>query len=205
MPMKFIVTPDPSVPDLHGNGLQDYYRRIAAAAAGHGYTHVGGWASLAAMFQTIKNLLDANHFDCMAVLEIDAHGSPGLCDGVTIANAATFGTLLRTVRLCDEVHIFLSGCNTGVRTATAESLAQTVSRHTPTQAADNVRVTVYGSVGYLSGSHMAGSARTSRETRVDCHYYPPYPDVMDGGTRHQGSTDASGAACYRGFREGRPA
>jgi hypothetical protein len=204
MPMKFIATPDPGVPGLNGNGLEAEFLRVSAAAAGQGYTYVGGWRSLDALFQSIKNTLDTNNFDCIELLEIDAHGSPALCDGVSSNATAAFGALLRTVRLCDEVRIYLSGCNTGVRIATSESLAQLVSRQTPTEAVDNVRVTVYGSVGYLSGTNMEGNATTGRDARVDCHYYPPYPDVTDGGTRYPGSSDAAGAASYRGFREGRP-
>lgn len=203
MPMKFYATPDPAAAGMGGNGLGDYYRRSGAAAAAAGHNHADAWANLATLFTKIKNELDANNFDCMALLEIDAHGSPGTCDGVLASGAAAFGALLRTVRLCDNVDIFLSGCNTGVRTATSESLAQIVSRHTPTEAADRVRVNVWGAVGYISGNHMQGTANSARDCRVDCHYYPPYPPSTNpNGTPAPGSSAGSGAAAFRGYREG---
>jgi hypothetical protein len=203
MPVKIILMPDPAAPTMHAGGLKDEYDRVQAAAAGAGYIPLRGDRTLAGAMTTVARIVAARH-DCLSVLEIDAHGNPWLCDGIPWRQAAAFGDLLKKVTLCDQVNIYLAGCNTGVRTENEESLAQEISRHTPTEAKDHVRVTVFGSVGYLTGTHMEGNTVTSRDCTVDGHYYPRYPDVGIGASQSPGSLAVSGIqAPWRGFREGR--
>lgn len=205
MPMKFIALPSVHAPAMRATGLADLFQRVGAAAQARGYTAISGFSTLDAMFREIKNKLEANNFDCMEVLEINAHGSPQTCDGVTLHNAAAFGTQLRSVSLCDNVHVYLSGCNTAVRSSFNESLAQLVSRHTPTEAADMTRVYVHGSVGYLAGTFMQDNGVSTRNCWSRGHYYVTYPDIFVNGVREKGSSEGRGAACFRAFREGNPA
>ena len=63
---------------------------------------------------------------------------------------------------------------------------------------------MYGTVGYAAGARAEGNVATSTTATTGSgktkHFHDAYP--ADGGT--PGSTAATGAACYRGFREGMP-
>jgi hypothetical protein len=214
MGLRVFATPDPTVPELHGDGLGPYYDRAHADAGKHGHQSAKGYTSIADLIAKIEAVLVTNPNDCLELIEVNAHGNPQLCNGITHDNAGAFGAQLKAwhtgARLCDEVEIYLTGCNTGVRTTKTESIAQHLSGQTPTVAGENVRITVYGTAGYCRGNHMSGSARTSTDATVkhgtEKNYFAPYPDVTDSsGTVHPGSRGGTGAASYRGYREGRPA
>jgi len=202
--MKIIAIPNFTTPGMGGSGLSGEQTRVIANAPAHDYQVVTGYTSLADLIAKIKPILDADNFNCMELLEIDAHGNPNMANGITHANAATFGTLLRTLNLCDTVDIYLSGCNTGVNVAGNIPVAQAISANAPTVANDNIQVTVYGSVGYMSSTNMEGNGRTSRDATTSAGYFPPYPDASDGIHQgvYPGSYEAVGSACFRAFREG---
>jgi hypothetical protein len=209
MGIKIHATPDPGTAGMLGDGLDDEYNRADINAQADGYQRVKGYISINDLFAKIQAALITNPNDCLEIIEINAHGNPGICNGFTAQNIASFGSQLATwhqaTRLCDVVSIYFTGCNTGVRIAGTESLAQALSRLTPTEAGGNVRINVYGSVGYISGSHMHGDAQTVVGATVHGNYFAPYPSTTDSqGTNHPGSTAATGAASYRGYREGRP-
>jgi hypothetical protein len=101
------------------------------------------------------------------------------------------------------VEVYLTGCNTAVQTKTQTSIAQVTSTFTPTEADDNVRVSVFGTVGYALGTFMEGNIETRTEVTVAGHYYAPYDAVIDRVGVSPGSTAARGVGAFRGFREGR--
>lgn len=212
MGIRVFATPDPGTAGLNGDGLSDWYDRADTDAHSLGFNRAKGYTSIADLIAKIQAILITNPNECLEYIEIYAHGNPRVCNGITINNIATIGTQLKTwhsaARLCDEVNIYLTGCNTGVWFAGNESLAQALSRQTPTEANDNVRVNVFGSIGYLRGNHMKGNTSTSTDATVkhggQKDYFAPYPSVTDSqGTVHPGSTATQGASSYRGFREGR--
>jgi hypothetical protein len=205
MGLKIIATPDPAA-ELRGDGLGADFERIAGRAAGRGFTHVRGFRSLAGLFQRIDAELAANPTECLEVVEIYAHGNPYVVDGVDRISAAALGAYLkrtaRAARLCDLVEVYLTGCNTAVQTRTQISIAQITSTFTPTEADDNLRVNVFGTVGYALGTNMEGNIETRTEVTVAGHNFPPYPAIVIPPVVSPGSTAASGAAAFRGFREG---
>jgi hypothetical protein len=207
MGLKVFATPDPGTKGMLGEGLSNEYTRNDAVAQLHGYNRAKGYISIADLIAKVQGILITNPNDCLELIEVSAHGNPQVLNGILPGNVAMIGTQLKTwhtaARLCDEVNIYLTGCNTGVRTKANESIAQSLSKQTPTEASDNVRITVYGSVGYLSGTNMGGTTSTRADSTAGGHYYPPYPNVTDSqGTVHSGSMASQGAASYRGFREG---
>ncbi len=216
MGVKIIATPNPRG-NLGGGGLDQEFMRVANAAnRPGGWRHVRDYTSLDDMFEKVRWEMSFYRANCLEDLEIDAHGSPGSCDAIRLTptnTAEAFGNLLKSQPnlrlLCDEVHIFLNGCNTAVRTAGHESISQQVSRHTPTRAAHGIHVVVCGTVGYSKGTQMEGNIKTERKVWVQVgrerHLRNAFPRVSDGrGGFHPGSMEARGARSWRGFVEGRP-
>ena len=205
MGLKVIVSPDPAAPGMSGEGREDLITRRRQAAPTRGWHFGGLYSSIDGLIASVKAILDANPTECLETLEVNAHGNPGVCNGITQSSASAFGQGLRRLRLCDTVTIYLSGCNTGVRHQRHESIAQIASRHTPTEADDHVRVNVHGTIGFSIGTKMEDTIHTVRKTKYRGRKYAPYPDVTDtAGNVHPGSREASGDACLRGFREGSP-
>jgi hypothetical protein len=199
MPMKIVAV-------FEDQRLANNLSYVQSQAPASGYQVIPGFANLPALFTAIKNLLDANNFDCLETLEIHAHGRPSSLDGISNRDAATFAVQLRLTRLCDVVDLYLNGCNTAINVAGKNSVAQTVSALGPTVAQDNVMLTVYGSVGYIAGFHFDGQTTSSRETKMGGLFHSPYPDAPDargGPGVNIGSQNAVGSSCWRGYREGR--
>jgi hypothetical protein len=147
---------------------------------------------------------------CLRQLEICAHGRPGRSNGITEENVDYFADYLKHLNLCDELDIYLSGCNTGVYNssgATGDSIAQLLSAAGPTISENNVQCTVWGAVGYMSGMHATGNEKCFETAHVVdaqgvSHDYTGYAPSRNG--RHPGSQSGSGSSCWRGFREGIP-
>ena len=116
------------------------------------------------------------------ILEIDAHGNPSTCNNVTSGNASTFGRRLsRLSGFSGNSVVYLSGCNTGL-TDQGVCVSQLL--------ASAAGCTVYGSRGYLSGTHAEGNQQVWATVTIDGIVYPPYP----------GAVDATGSACWQAFR-----
>jgi hypothetical protein len=137
--------------------------------------------------------LDPDH-PCLRSLEVDAHGSPTGCDAIQAASIAAAGQKLMTLKWCDNGSIYLAGCNTGNKipgAGNAKSVAEQLANAMAYNASSFPHhITVYGSNGYLSGTHMQGNESTSPTTRIDGTDYPGYTDGQQ----------ASGSACWREFR-----
>jgi hypothetical protein len=153
--------------------------RLRQPGAVPGYKVVG-YTSLDDLLTQLRKLVGRG--DCIETLEIDAHGNPSVCNGITAENAQNVGEQLGLLnKLCPDCKIYLSGCNTG--------LAQGTMFPLPKLLAMSTNCTVFGSVGYLSGTHAEGTERTTRDTHYRDRYYPPYP----------GSQNQTGSGCYRSF------
>jgi len=96
-------------------------------------------------------------------LEISAHGSPTSLNAFSLYDPGPFtffGMRLAKLNWSDEADIYLSGCNTGCRQwQHVESFAERLADLIPRKK-NAFRCTVYGTVGYLSGAHAAGTSET---------------------------------------------
>lgn len=211
MGMK-IVAVAADLPGLRGGGLSWYRNKVRNDAATYGYKGIDRFSSITNLVSTIQGLLDADNFNCLEELVIVAHGNPGSSDGITVANAASFASAFKTLRLCDEVSLYLNSCNTAINTRGHFCIAQIVSASGPTIANDNIQLTVYGSVGYLRGIHMDGSGKektSGDRIAAGIHGagyprgYPDAPDASGNPGVSIGSHNAVGNAVWRGYREGR--
>jgi hypothetical protein len=197
-------------PGLRGYGLDRYRDHVRSVAATNGYSGIETFSGINSLISTIQGLLDAHNFDCLEELVIIARGNPGASDGIDAGNAASFAAAFKALRLCDEVSLYLNSCNTGINTRGHFCIAQIVSAAGPTVANDNIRLTVYGSVGYVRGTRVDGSAKASGDRLAAGIYgagyprgYPDAPDASGNPGVSVGSHDAVGDAVWRGYREGR--
>jgi hypothetical protein len=207
---KKIIAVAGNHPGLSGRGLGRYRNKVRNDAAANGYAGLDTFSSIANLVSSIQGILDADNYNCLEELVIVAHGSPGASDGITAANAANFATAFKTLRLCDEVSLYLNSCNTAINTRGHFCIAQIVSAAGPTIANDNIKLTVYGSVGYLRGTHMDESTRTFGDRLAAGIHgagyprgYPDAPDASGNPGVSVGSYNAVGNAVWRGYREGR--
>jgi hypothetical protein len=122
---------------------------------------------------------------CISELEIYGHGTPEKCGGVNASDGEDFNRPappesvrhFYKVRFCDSCVIYLDGCNTGLGgdLGIAQELA-TISG-----------CKVYGSQGYLSGTHCNQDEKCKPE--YDEPGYPIYP----------GSKTCEKDECWKGF------
>jgi hypothetical protein len=198
---------------IHADGsLAGDQAHASAGSAATGWGYIGSFNSPADLIPAIQAMLDANNFDVLESLELVAHGNPTGIDNILEATAPVFGAQLKNLRLSDVCDVYLSGCNTAINLRNRDSVAQIVSANGPTVHADNVMLTVYGSVGYIAGLHMDGTENTvgnrggaGSQTKPPIHLvgFPDAPDSRGGTAVNIGSYTAIGNACWRGYREGR--
>src|SRR5262249_20256029 len=121
-----------------------------------------------------------NCCDCIKTLELDAHGSPNSIDGISGKNVAAVGKQLKDdVKFCSPCVIYLAGCNTALG-----PISQ--------QLANATGCTVYGSLGYLSGTHAEGNETITKETTINGVHYAAVP----------GSKEAKGSDSWQAFYPG---
>jgi hypothetical protein len=115
-----------------------------------------------------------HHNPCLCTLEIWSHGNPDRCGGITAHTVVAFAAELDKLMSCDNLDIYLSGCNTGCRNWTPgpinqesnqENVAELLADQLPGAAHPNksYRVTVYGTKGYHSNTHASGNSQTSQD------------------------------------------
>src|SRR5262249_32453056 len=111
--------------------------------------------------------------DCVRTLEIDAHGSPNSVNGVTAGNATATGKKLKdNVKFCGPCCVYLAGCTTGLGSG---KMAQDLANATG--------CIVFGSMGYLSGSHAEGNEKSTKECDYNGHHYDAYPGSKEATGR----------------------
>lgn len=150
---------------------------------------------------------------CLAELEINAHGNPGLINDLSTTSAATWGTKLMALNWCDNAAIYLAGCNSGLalgprfpaarRGPIAKDLADAMP-FDPSSFA--VHLLVHGSNGYLSGTHTVGNENTVTDfTETEWHFqlgWPPAWREITVWEPYNGAQNATGNGCWIPFKNG---
>ncbi len=163
--IKIVALPT-ATRSMHGTGLARTRTVYAANAGARGWELIPRFSSLSVLWNEIRARCIGPPVHCLKELEIGAHGSPdsidGVFDDIVGGNDDVFGALMRQHKniLCDRVHVYCSGCNTGIDFGPWDSIAENIADQIPF---DNDtfphRVTVYGTKGYkMQGtSHMMGN------------------------------------------------
>lgn len=141
----------------------DFFDRIRACSP-RGYYVINGYNDASDLAQRIQDTIDNDGENpAIELLEIWTHASPGKINGLTFNNTDTWSTELKAIRSwADEAAIYLSGCNTGL---TGSSIARKLAEAMPFQPGQfEHRIRIYGSAGYLYGSHAC------RNPRSECVY-----------------------------------
>ena len=172
-----------AVPHDENDVLTEERARLTGWAPSNGWTYI----EYSDAFDFLSRLSDLR---AVSVLEIEivAHGNPAVCDDVLIGNAAVVGESLRRIAgMGDATAVYLSGCNTGL-----ELNGDCVAR----SFADAYEGPVFGSLGYITGTHAENSERCVASFELDGIVYHSYP----------GGIDADGRDVWKPFgRPSRPA
>lgn len=175
-PIKIVALPD-NTTALHGTGLITTRATYTVNYAAKGHELIPTFSSIADLWAKIRAICmrNAPDVDCLTVLEIGAHGSPDLIDGISDEvfndNTDNFGLLVKQNKdiLCDEVHIYCSGCNTGIDFGPWDSIAENICDDIPFDPSNFAHhVSVYGTKGYkVQGtSHMMSNEHVIAEGRI---------------------------------------
>ena len=134
--------------ELYGH-KQEEARKAAkdyvAANPNSGWKLIEGYKSLTNLWEGIKTICDAND-SRLKELIIQAHGSPDNIDGIfdpPFGNCKEFGDLMKKHKdiLCERVHVYCSGCNTGIDKPTFDPIAKSLADKVPFgQAGFNVKL-----------------------------------------------------------------
>jgi len=136
----------------------------------------------------------------LQVLEICGHGWPAKCDGLDIYTIAfdDFADALGKLVWADDSSIYVTGCNTGCRQVEdEEGVAERLADLLPARP-QQFRCTVYGTVGYHSGTHAGGDGQAHPDLERDGVHYQNYFWQRHGTTRD--SDPDPHMQSYRGFR-----
>lgn len=170
-----------------------------------------GYDNRADLVDKIRTLqsIDPDH-PCLKTLEIDAHANPISINDLSRTDVASWGTALKTLVWCDEASVYLSGCNTGLTRNSASTnpavigpiaklLADALAYDPATFAH---KIIVYGSNGYLSGTHMEGSEETV-DSFTEYNFAWAIPPVTKTfWPKFPGGSNASGNAVWIPFKNG---
>ena len=100
-------------------------------------------------------------------LEIVAHGNPAICNDVSLENVLIIGESLRRIAgVSDHTAVYLSGCNTGLE-FNGECIARSF--------ASSFKAAVFGSRGYLAGTHAERNEHCVASFKLDDIVYHSYP------------------------------
>jgi hypothetical protein len=136
----------------------------------------------------------------LETLEICGHGYPRKCDGLdqTTPEFDKFASDLGKVSWADDSSIYLTGCNTGCRIVQDEQgVAERLAELVPTKP-KQFRCTVYGAVGYHTGTHAGGDGQADPDYVQNDIHYPNYFWQRQGHTKD--SDPDPHMQSYRGFR-----
>lgn len=161
---------------------------------------VSRYNGVADLVRKVEALIQADpDRPCLRSLEIEAHANPVSIDDFPIRNAGAWGTALQGLPWCDNASLYLSGCNTGLKRrhgitpsgSIAEELRDSMRFQTGTF---EVRLTIFGTAGYQTGSHARGN------TRVVSSYTTGFGPWREHHGSFVGARDASGAAAWNSFK-----
>ena len=170
----------------------------APPAPGHGL--VLGYNNINDLVQQVEALLtiDPDH-PCLRSLEIWSHGNPVSINDLS-RPGANWGQQLMTLKWCDEASIYLTGCNTGLARPrgpanTRGPIASMLADAMPFDPATFFhKITVYGSAGYLRGSHATGGLSTTAEYSTGMLWWKEVWET------YPGSRDANGNQVWNSFK-----
>ncbi|TGY89747.1 hypothetical protein E5163_00975 [Marinicauda algicola] len=172
----------------------------AAAAARNDLLAVTGYVEIDDLVSKVAAALAADpQSPCLRSLEIHAHGNPVQVDDFLAWERAEWGRKLKTLNWCDQAEIYLAGCNTGLEMPPSYGWPGPLARDLATnmaftQGQFEVRITVYGSAGYLYGARALGGLRTIRQ----------YVQKKGGRKKfwniYPGARDANGTDVWNAFR-----
>lgn len=189
-PIKIVALPD-NTRALHGTGLNTTRATYSANHGAQGHELIPTFSSITDLWTKIRAICmrNAPDMDCLTVLELGAHGSPDMIDGISDEvfndNTDDFGQFVKQNKdiLCDEVHIYCSGCNTGIDFGPWDSIAENICDDIPFDPTNFPHhVSVYGTKGYkVQGtSHMMGNERVIAEGRRNGRViHPSYWNGVD--------------------------
>ncbi|WP_026959369.1 hypothetical protein [Aliagarivorans taiwanensis] len=170
-----------------------------------------GYDNLADLITKVNQLLTINPGNpCLKVLEIVAHGNPISINDMSRLDVTNWAAQLKTLNWCDEAEIYLSGCNTGLpRTTRIQDparvgpIAQQLAKAMPFDAQNFAhKIRVYGSKGYLSGSHGEGNEKIV-DSFNEYNFALAWPPVSRTvWQRYPGGSSATGNACWANFKNG---
>jgi hypothetical protein len=213
--VRIVCIPSAADPVNGGANTSRTPKQVKESALASGYAFIGGYANLQELVDRIRERLAQEtwtsggmqlHGGCLEVLELYGHGSPLSCNGLWYDTVPWFAAQLKNTALCDEVNIYLTGCNTGL---TRPYVVQDLSANPPIYRVQQSiaellaiemafqpgvfehRITVHGTCGYSSGTHVGGDNETFQ--------------TLEGGQTtacpmYHGARKASGNSCYNSFR-----
>ncbi len=140
---------------MHGTHLNTTRAAYAAHHRAKSHKMTPDFTSIPDLWAKIRTICMGPPVHCLHTLEIGAHGSPDSIDGISDAigsdNTDVFAAQMMQNKdiLCDRVHIYCSGCNTGIDFGPWDSIAENIADEIPFDLNDFPhRVSVYGTKGY---------------------------------------------------------
>jgi len=196
--------------DPHANGNSVPRDELRQQAGSRGYYELESWIGLNnavagapswghPLAQAIKQVLAIHTWTtaagrtetggCLNTLEIFAHGNPGAIDGADMNSVRELADGLRSLNLCDEVSIFLSGCSTGCTSrGILVSVAEKLANLMPYQRGTfEHHIWVHGTAGRKFGCHMLRDKPRWRTTVERNDYI---------GSRDAGGSLSAEAKCW---------
>ena len=176
---------------------------------------IRGYRMIPELIQQIQALMaaDPDH-PCLRTLEIKAHGGPTSMDSIWSCTISDEANQLKALRWCDEAHIYLAGCNTGLKRAQsdpgqwhgplAKDLADAMAFDPGSFA---VHLTVHGTKGYAWGGHLSGAAGCRPDHSETTFNGPSWDWPWNWFTTvhsetYEGAVSASGADVWQSFKNG---
>jgi len=143
------------------------------------------------------------HHPCLEVLEITSHANPARCGGICEDNISQFAAQMDSLTYCDELSIYLSGCNTGCRDPDSPGdpgIAEALAELLPSAKKHKQhRITVFGTKGYQTGSNAGKNSGVTRDEDENHPSGTPYLYSEDRKLPLKTMSTADDPT-YRGFR-----
>lgn len=168
-----------AAPGEENDILAEDRERLASWAPSNGWSYI----EYADAFDLLSRVSDLQRSapDPVTEIEIVAHGNPAVCDDIAIGNAVVLGESLRRIAgITDGTSLYLSGCNTGL-----ELNGECVARF----FAEAFKAPVFGSRGYIVGTHAERNERCVASFELDGILYHGY----------HGGADAEGDDVWKQF------
>ena len=158
-----------AVPLDEDDVLADERARLSAWAPANGWTYI----EYKDAFDLLARIVDLQSSAPRTIEELDisAHGNPFHCNGILLEDVSLIAESFRRIPgIHAATAVYLCGCNTGLDFE-GECIARSF--------AEAFGGPVFGSRGYLSGTHAEHNEDCAAEIIVHGIVYHPYPDAID--------------------------